>query len=244
MEAIVLDAVLFDLDGTLLDIDIESFLGTYFAALEQTLANIFEEDQALADAMQAIYDATGAMMRPHEPLTNSDVFYAEFERLTGVSLIDHADLIDAFYRDVFPGLGVGLGPAPGAHAAIAAARACDLKVAVATNPIFPRAAILHRMKWAQIAPDGVDAITDFETMLATKPLPAYFRQTAKLLGVDPSRCLMVGDDRMLDLAAADVGMRTYHVSQSADAAADYSGSMEEVAALITRLCNGTLPTLD
>jgi len=238
MEANVLDAVLFDLDGTLLDIDIESFLGTYFAALGQTLSSVFGEGPALKDAMQAIYDATGAMMRPHEPLTNSAVFYAEFERLTNVSLADHSELIDAFYRDVFPGLGAGLGPASGAHEAIAAARTCGLKVAVATNPIFPRAAILHRMKWAQIAPEEVDAITDFETMVATKPLPAYYRQTAKLLEVDPTRCLMVGDDRMLDLAAADVGMRTYHVSASADAAADYSGGMEDVAALITRLCAG------
>lgn len=235
----MLDAVLFDLDGTLLDIDIEAFLGTYFAALGQTLSSVFGEGPALADAMQAIYDATGAMMRPHEPQTNSGVFYTEFERLTGVSLMDHASLIDAFYRDVFPRLGAELGPAPGAHEAIAAARDCNLKVAVATNPIFPRAAILHRMAWAQITPEEVDAITDFETMVATKPLPAYYRQTARLLEVDPTRCLMVGDDRMLDLSAADVGMKTFHVSATADAAADYSGSMKDVAGLITRLCAGT-----
>jgi len=233
----VLDAVLFDLDGTLLDIDIEAFLTTYFEALAETLSSVFMSEAALRSAMSAVYDATGAMMKPHEPLTNSEVFYEEFNRLTDTRLQDHADLIDGFYRDVFPGLGAGLGPAPGSHAALEAARDCGLKIAVATNPIFPRAAILHRMSWAGISPEDVDVVTDFETMRATKPLPAYFRQTAALLGVDPARCLMVGDDRMLDLSAADIGMRTFHVSGSADAAATYSGTMSDVATLIPRLCS-------
>jgi len=239
----VLDAVLFDLDGTLLDIDIEAFLVTYFAALSTTLSSVFRDEVSLQGAMRAVYDATGAMMQPHEPRTNSEVFYAEFHRLTGTRLEDHADLIDRFYRDVFPGLGAGLGPSTGAREALVASRDCGLKIAVATNPIFPRAAILHRMAWAGIRAEDVDVITDFETMVATKPLPAYFRQTAALLNVDPARCLMVGDDRMLDLSAADVGMRTFHVNDSADAAANYSGTMSDVASLIGRLCsgNGELP---
>lgn len=232
----MLEAVLFDLDGTLLDIDIETFLGTYFEALGTTLSSVFGTGPELERAMRAVYEATGAMMRPHEPRTNSDVFYEDFERLTGVSLLEHADLIDGFYRDVFPSLGADLGPNEGAAEALAQARACGLKVAVATNPIFPRAAILHRMAWAGVSPDDVDAITDFETMRATKPLPAYFRQTAALLDVAPSRCLMVGDDRMLDLAAADVGMKTFHVTDSAASAADYSGRMSDVAGIISRLC--------
>lgn len=237
----MLEAVLFDLDGTLLDIDIETFLGTYFGALSKTLSSVFGTGPELDRAMKAVYEATGAMMRPHEPRTNGDVFYEDFERLTGVSLLEHMDLIDGFYRDVFPGLGADLRPNEGAPEALAQARACGLKVAVATNPIFPRAAILHRMAWAGVSPEDVDAITDFETMYATKPSPAYFRQTAGLLGVEPSRCLMVGDDRMLDLAAADVGMKTFHVHGSSEAAADYSGSMHDVADVIARLCDtGTL----
>lgn len=232
----MLEAVLFDLDGTLLNIDIEAFLGTYFEALGKTLSAVFGTGPELERAMRAVYEATGAMMQPHEPRTNSEVFYEDFERLTGVSLLEHMDLIDGFYRDVFPGLGADLGPNEGAREALAQARACGLKVAVATNPIFPRAAILHRMAWAGVSPEDVDAITDFETMRATKPLPAYFRQTAALLDVTPSRCLMVGDDRMLDLAAADVGMRTFHVTDTGDSAADYSGHMSDVAGTIARLC--------
>lgn len=240
----MLEAVLFDLDGTLLDIDIDAFLGTYFKALSGALSEVFTDSDELDRAMRAIHDATGAMMRPHEPITNCEVFYAAFRELSGVSLEAHAEVIDRFYAEVFPTLQGGIRPAEGGLEALRAARDCGLRVAVATNPIFPRAAIIHRMAWAGIAPDDVDVITDFETMCATKPLPAYFRQTAALLGVETSNCLMVGDDRMLDLSAADIGMRTFHVCDEPGSVADYTGSMSDVAAVIRRLggCETELPT--
>ncbi|MBU4556776.1 MAG: HAD family hydrolase [Actinobacteria bacterium] len=240
----MLKAVLFDLDGTLLDINIEAFLGTYFAALSGALAEVFDNDEDLRQAMRAVSDATGSMMRPHEERTNRQVFYAEFESQTGVDLASHSDLLERFYRDVFPTLNAGIAPASGGLESIAAARECGLRIAVATNPIFPRAAILHRMAWAGVFPDQVDVITDFDLMHATKPHPAYFRETAALLGVDPTDCLMVGDDRVLDLSAADVGMRTFHVSEDSDAAANYAGTMNDVPAMIRRLCSGDASPLD
>lgn len=232
----MLEAVLFDLDGTLLEIDIEAFIRVYFGRLSETLAAVFDDGDSLELAMRAISEATGATMYPHPGVTNAQVFYEDFARRTGVDLLDHKDLIDAFYRDVFPALGRDLGPMPGAREAFDTAREHGLKVAVATNPIFPRQAILHRLAWAGFDAEEPDIVTDFETMCATKPLPAYFRQTAELLGVSPSACLMVGDDRMLDLAAADVGMRTFHVSEDRDSSADYTGTMRDVASLIRRLC--------
>lgn len=240
----MLKAVLFDLDGTLLDIDIEAFLGTYFGALSEALAEVFGTGEDLDLAMHAVSDATGAMMRPHEEHTNRQVFYTQFCSLTGVDLAEHEELLERFYRDVFPTLDAGIAPAVGGLESIAAARECGLRIAVATNPIFPRAAILHRMEWAGISPDLVDVITDFDLMHATKPHPAYFRETAALLEVDPTDCLMVGDDRVLDLSAADIGMRTFHVSEVSDAAANYSGTMSDVPEMIRRLCSEDDSPLD
>ncbi len=34
-----------------------------------------------------------------------------------------------------------------------------------------------------------------------------------MLGVAPATCLMVGDDRALDMPAADLGMRTFYVGR-------------------------------
>ncbi|MDP2402020.1 MAG: HAD family hydrolase [Actinomycetota bacterium] len=227
-------AVLFDLDGTLLDINLETFLRTYFTALAVAVDGIADDPEHHSVIMRAIHDSTGAMMRPHEPKTNREAFAEEFEYLTGFALDEVWPIFEAFYADVFPGLGTGMVAHAGAHDSLATARRHGLRTAVATNPIFPRSAVVHRMEWAGILPTDVDIITDFETMLACKPHATYYRQTAEMLGVDTRDCLMVGDDAMLDLAAADVGMRTFYVGSDEGAQADYRGTLVDLAELIER----------
>lgn len=230
----MLRGVLFDLDGTLLDIHIDRFLEGYFARLGDAVAELVGADGDHAAAMNAIFEATAAMMRPHAGRTNRDEFYAEFHRSTGIDLFERWDVFDRFYAEVFPTLRGDLGPVDGARQALEAARAVGLKVALATNPIFPRSAIVHRLSWTGIHAEELDAITDFETMHACKPYPEYFRETAALLGLEPAECLMVGDDRALDLPAADVGMRTFYVGPD-DAPATYRGGLRDFASLIGRL---------
>jgi len=230
----VLRAVLFDLDGTLLDLDLDTFLRRYFAALRDATGELAGADRAdeLMDAVQA---ATGAMMRPHPGHTNRDVFYADFLARTGIDLEEDWEVFERFYRDVFPGLGGASGPAPGARDALETALDLGLSVAIATNPIFPRAAVEERLAWAGLRDLDIPVLTTYEIMTACKPLPGYFLQTADLVGVAASACLMVGDDRALDLPAADVGMRTFYVGSSADAPADYRGTLEELVGLLPRL---------
>lgn len=232
----MLKGILFDLDGTLLDIRIDAFLERYFAALELAVRDSFGDGTDSASIMQAVMSGTSAMMRPHPGATNRDAFYKEFERATGLDLVTHWPVFEKFYAEVFPTLRGSLGPRTGALEALNAARLCGLKVALATNPIFPRSAIEHRLAWAGFTPDSVDVITDYETMQSCKPSAAYYRQTAEMLGLDPQDCLMVGDDRILDLAAADVGMRTFYVGEEIGVSADYLGELQDLASLLTRTC--------
>lgn len=229
-----MQAVLFDLDGTLLDIDLTSFLGRYFDALAQTLENMVPSEGVEA-AMSAMGEATSAMMRPHPGQTNEDVFYDEFEALAGLDLRDHSDVFERFYEERFPALGKDYGPRLGAIESIEAARECGLKVAIATNPIFPRRAIEHRLGWAGLRATDMDLVTSFEIMYACKPLTAYFKQTAEMLDVDPSQCLMVGDDPALDMPAADIGMSTYFVGAGSLTSPTYEGALEDLPALLRRL---------
>lgn len=223
--------ILFDLDGTLLDLDLDAFLRRYFRALEASVSAHFPG----IDVMPAIMASTSAMQRPHPHRTNKEVFDADMLARTGIDLDEHWGVFEAFYRDVFPTLGDGCGPARGAVEAVEAARALGLKVAVATQPIFPAIAIRHRLAWAGLGGVDFDAITSYETMVACKPLPAYFEQTALLIGCAPAECLMVGDDRGMDLPASAVGMRTFYVGHDRAARADHRGSLVELPALLQRL---------
>jgi FMN phosphatase YigB (HAD superfamily) len=230
-------AVLFDLDGTLLDIRIEEFIARYFEALSHTMTTILPAGADIHHAMRSVHTATSAMMTPHPGRTNRDVFNEEFLELVCVDLAEHQPALDDFYERVFPGLRQGIGPVVGAAQALACCRSCDLSVAVATNPIFPARAIEHRMSWAGISAEDVDYVTSYETMYACKPHPDYFRQVAGALGLDPADCLMVGDDRYLDMPASEVGMRTFYVGREPDAEADYHGTLSDLTDLLRRTCD-------
>jgi FMN phosphatase YigB (HAD superfamily) len=110
-----------------------------------------------------------------------------------------------------------------------------LKVAIATNPIFPRDAVAERMRWAGIDDLRVHVVTTYEDMHATKPHTAYFSETATMLGVKPTSCVMVGDDRMLDMPAADVGMRTFYVGRDRGVPSDWRGTLVAFEELLPRL---------
>jgi HAD superfamily hydrolase (TIGR01549 family) len=136
---------------------------------------------------------------------------------------------------VFPGLRGEFGPMPGARRALETSLGLGLKVAIATNPIFPRSAVDERLRWAQVADIEVDVVTSYENMHATKPHAAYFAEVAELLGVEPSECLMVGDDRQLDMSAADLGMRTFYAGRGSRILADWCGTLNDLAELLPRL---------
>lgn len=233
----MLAGVLFDLDGTLLDIDIEEFLQRYFHALSPAVAEILGTHDEPHAGLEAVLSGTRAMWQPHFGRTNKAVFDEHFLQLTGVDIAQKpaADVLARFYAEEFPRLRGSIGSMPGARACVARALDLGLKVAIATNPIFPRAAILERMRWADLEDLPVHVVTSYEDMFATKPLAAYFVQTAEMLGIAPSRALMVGDDRALDMAASDVGMYTYYVGKDDPPPVDYSGDLFELAGLLPRL---------
>jgi len=232
----MLKAVLFDLDGTLLDIDLDAFLREYFSALGPALAEVPGGPDA-RDVVAAVMESTGVMCAAHPDLTNRAAFHAHFQRLTGVDLDERsvAERVDRFYRDQFPNLKRDHGPMPGNRRVVASARDAGLRTALATNPIFPRAAIDERMRWAGLEQGWFDVITSYETMSACKPDPAYFTDVAAALGVDPADCLMVGDDPQLDMPARAAGMKTFYVGAISDCAADWRGTLDDVSRLVESL---------
>lgn len=227
-------AVLFDLDGTLLDIELESFLSAYFSALGPVIAAISGERISRDEALKAVIAGTQAMSTDHPEHTNRAVFNKRFLELTGTNL-DSPDAlarIERFYTDEFPSLQDAHGPRAGGVEAVQAAREAGMTVVLATNPIFPLAAIRERMRWAGLDETWFSSVTSYETSRACKPSSVYYRQIAQELGIEPGACLMVGDDAVLDLSAADIGMKTFFVGVGRPAAADWHGDMHDLRSLL------------
>ena len=69
-----------------------------------------------------------------------------------------------------------------------------IEVYLATNPIFPRCATMNRIDWAGLDPEDFKIITTYEDHVYCKPNPEYFLQILEQFELDPSECLMVGND--------------------------------------------------
>ncbi|MCL2504074.1 MAG: HAD family hydrolase [Coriobacteriia bacterium] len=222
-------AVLFDLDGTLLDLDLNAFLREYFGLLGPVVAKLVGSTPE--QAVGAVMKATDAMVTAHPGKTNAQAFHSAFRELTGTDLSTGraAETLVRFYDGAFPSLLGDKRPREGGLDALRAAEAMGAKRVIATNPIFPRTAIDERARWAEVNTAEVDFITSYENSYACKPQIRYFSDIAKAIGMRCEDCLMVGDDPDLDMGAKAAGMATFYVGAGEAKGADYSGDMIDVA---------------
>jgi len=220
----------------LLPLEFNDFMPGYFGSLQAFFAADFA-DGALTDL---IIKSTDAMVSNDGSRSNADAFWEDFAVRLKKTRAELEPRFEEFYRVEFGMLGKDVGLWPEAGDVVTAARTAGAKVVCATNPVFPLAAVEHRLGWAGVSPIAFDLITDYENMRFSKPNPGYYRQIAEMLGVDPRECLMVGNDVALDLdPARQAGMMTYMVSSPysvyADGfAPDYEGALKDLPRLLSR----------
>lgn len=199
--------VLFDLDGTLLPMDMDTFIHAYFGALAQYLAPHGYEPKTLVGA---IWQGISAMVQNDGTVTNEVRFWDAFCATFGEGARAHAPHLDTFYREKFDAVQAACGYAAQAARTVRAIKRAGYRVALATNPIFPRIATQRRMAWAGLDEADFELYTTYENTSYCKPNPAYYLDVAARLGVDAADCLMVGNDVEEDIeAAGSVGMDTF-----------------------------------
>jgi FMN phosphatase YigB (HAD superfamily) len=245
----MLEAVLFDLDDTLVLADNDQLMRDYISRL----AMRYYDYVSPAIFSKALVECT------LQAIQENDAHSTFIERFTAcfcgaLDIKPDLTIFMDFYDHEYADLGKWARPAPGARQAVEYAQAQGLKIAVATNPLFPYSAIEKRLAWAHLDDIAWDLVTCGERMHACKPHAAYFSETAQLLGVAPEHCLMVGNDPINDLPAGQVNMLTFLVLGQSDVQSealqafsnvdsvipgklqtDYQGSLFELPALIKTL---------
>ncbi|MDD2586196.1 MAG: HAD hydrolase-like protein [Syntrophomonadaceae bacterium] len=206
----MLNTVLFDLDGTLLNIDMECFLKKYFASM-MVMANEYGYQSADKLAAQ-VYKSTDVMIADldHES-TNEEVFMRDFYANWAYPPEEFQSFFEKFYEERFPLLHKYCRPFPGVKAMMEKLFARGLKVVVATNAVFPLSALQNRLDWAQVGHFDYELITSYEVMHFCKPHVQYYEEICDKIGVLPHECLMVGNDVGEDLIAGKAGMKTFLV---------------------------------
>lgn len=228
----MLQAVLFDLDGTLLQLETEEFTTEYLKEISRVAAPVVDPGRFI----EALLTSTRAMMANNDPsVTNARAFWADFSRRLEDCIEDLEPVIQDFYATRFNSLSRVARPCPGAREAVQAALDRGLRIVLATNPVFPLSAIRDRMSWAGVEDLPWEFVTSYEEMHFCKPHPGYYREIAGRLGLPAEVCLMAGNDVEEDLAASKIGMKTYLVTDfmkrpvREEFNPDWIGSLEDLA---------------
>jgi HAD superfamily hydrolase (TIGR01549 family) len=212
----MLHAVLFDLDNTLLENDVNSFLQGYFPILSEFASDYLDTDHFIHNLMAS----TQAMIANSDrSLTNRQVFWADFCRRTGVAQEEIEPHFDRFYREHFGRLRPLTSTRPAAAHVVRYCLEQGLKVVIATNPLFPLEAIRQRLAWAGVPAERFEfaLVTAYETMHAAKPSAAYYQEILDRIKVRATQALMVGDDWINDIAPTErMGFHTYWLTNGTD----------------------------
>jgi len=203
--------LLLDLDDTLLNTNLEAFVPAYFQALAQEFAPYIAPDLMVRALLSGL-----RKMNENEDFSKilQDVFDEEFYSQVGVSRKKLQAVADHYYDHVFPALAGLTTQNPQAKLFVDWALSQGYRIAIATDPLFPRKATYHRLRWAGFEPEQFELISTPDRFHFTKSHPAYYAEILGRMGWPEGPVLMVGNDMERDIRPAQMlGLATYHVDE-------------------------------
>lgn len=225
----MLNTVLFDLDGTLLPMDIKLFEKLYFQALAEALNDLISPKELINN----VWASTKTMVQNLEHRTNEEIFMEDFQKRISGSLETYKSRFDNFYDKDFIKVKSAVFESKLIQKSVQLLKAKGYKVVIATNPLFPLKAIQHRIRWAGFDPSEFEYITHYEKNHYCKPQLEYYKEILNDINKEAQECVMVGNDVQEDLIAAKLGIKTFLIkdymlnSTNEVIAADYIGSYED-----------------
>jgi FMN phosphatase YigB (HAD superfamily) len=236
--------ILLDLDDTLLNNNMDAFQAAYLRALGKHLSPYIKPDIMIKELLTGTRHMV-ENCRPSQTLRS--VFNQHFYPAIGAALNELQPVIDQFYQDVFPSLQPHTSPKPEANTFVERCKTRNYRLVVATNPLFPKSAILQRIQWAGFDPRQFDLITCYETFHFAKPNPAFYCEILGQLGRPQDPAFMIGNDLEADIAPANLaGLNTFWLTDTENKTSiipDYAGSFSEAWEWIESFPEGRAKTL-
>jgi FMN phosphatase YigB (HAD superfamily) len=230
-----LKAILFDLDGTLLEVELDKFIPAYLKLLAESVAHLIPPKKFIPKILKA----SKAVEEHHGNLTNEEVFINNFFPIGGYSSEDIEPFFNKFYQNDFSRLRQYTKKIPKAREVIQKVFNKGYDVIIATTPVLPLTAIEQRLQWADVAKFPYRLITTIENSHATKTVSHlyYYEEILATIGYKAEECLMVGDEDK-DMIAKKLGIHTFLIESnntklnSGIPKPDYTGTLEDLLKLI------------
>lgn len=198
--------VFFDLDGTLLPMDQDTFIKAYLGGLVKVAAGYGYDPTLLAKSIMA---GTYVMVKNDGSKSNEDAFWLYMQSVFGDKIMGDYHIFDDYYKTDFQKVADVCGCNPKANEVVNQVKGKGLRIVLATNPLFPQIATESRVRWAGLDKEDFELITTFENYSHCKPNLEYYKDILAELNLDPEECLMVGNDVDEDMITAGLGMRVF-----------------------------------
>lgn len=205
-------AIFFDLDGTLLPVDLDRMFEAYFVRLKKSelLAHISEDAN---EAFLIFNEAAAVMMKNEGRDFNDNIFFRHIEQRTGKGKSILEEPFNAFYATVFEGLSSMLAPSAGLQRRILDTVARKgYQTVLATMPVFPLAAAVSRLSWIGLGPEDFSYISHYQNSSFLKPHLRYYEEILSNTGLAGEDCIMVGNNTNEDMCAGDLGFGLFLVT--------------------------------
>ena len=201
---------LFDLDGTLLPMDLKKFIEIYLQAFCRKFAHTVQiEPKTL---VKGIRDGASAMGANDGGCLNRELFWRAMNQRCNKDMRRYEEDFDNFYRNEFVAAKAATKENPYVKQTVDLLKSDGCKLIVATNPIFPKAATYTRLRWAGLDPNDFDHITVYDNCSASKPNLNYYYDICSFCGITPEESIVVGNDVDEDMCAAKLGFDTFLVT--------------------------------
>jgi FMN phosphatase YigB (HAD superfamily) len=201
----LIDTFLFDLDGTLLPLDVDKFMEIYY----HELLNEFLSRGDPGTIVDSVMEAAEIMLINDGSKYNSEVFYESFKKLVGGKADTYIEVINNFYKGGYLKIKDVIKEEPLIKKSIQILKAKSYNLVVATNPLFPKEAILKRITWAGLNVNDFIYVTTYENSSFCKPNIKYYDEILKAINKEPEQCIMVGNDVQEDIVVSKLGVKTY-----------------------------------
>ena len=205
----MIKAVLFDLDGTLLPLDEDEFIKVYFGLLCKRFCPLgFDKDTLI----KAIWAGTEKMIKNDGKKTNDVVFWDNFKEFFGEEKAKLKYSFDAFYDEEYLQTISCVKPNPYARQIMDFLHQNDIKIVLASRPVFPKNGMINRAKFVGLKQEDFCYVTSYDVCSFTKPNPNYYAEILQKLNLKPEEVIMFGNNEEEDGVATELGIKTYLIN--------------------------------
>lgn len=225
----MLNTILFDLDGTLLPMDMDHFMKLYFYNMGVYFKGWIDPKQLEKNVLKA----TEVMIKTNDGRTNEEIFMEYFAGLIDGDIEEYKAHFAKYYETLFENVIDSTHKSDEMIEAVLLLKKKGYNLVVATNPLFPYRANIHRLEWAGMNPEWFSYISSFEDNSYSKLFTGFYEEVLNKIQKQPEECMMVGNDVFYDLNSAKLGIETYLITdymineQNLEISADNQGTYKE-----------------